>query len=232
MRTELQDVPPKYVINNDGTISGLSYEIMKLVEKKSGYRFTFDNMLIPLARVMYDIGESSIDVEFGVQRTPEREKKMIFGPSLYQVKIIGVVRADDNVDFRSISDLARLGPNGMILTQNGTGVAATLKAIKGLNIDDGSRSAEASLDKLAAKRGRVVIYHDLTLYFFLSQPKYAGKFKIIDIDYEGNLNLSDSHHFVVYSKKLSHRIVNDINRVIAVIEKSGELKKLTDKYLK
>lgn len=229
LRTEFQDVPPKYVIQN-GVSSGISFEIMKYVEKKSGYRFVYKENLVPLARVSKNLENGIMDIQFGLQKTPERERNMIFGPALYNVRIIGVLRADDPDTFESLSELVR--SKETVLTPFGTGCASALRAVKDLSVDDGARTAEANLDKLANGRGKIFIYHNLSVNYLLEFGEYEKLFRKVDIDFEDNDGFVDVAQYLVYSKKIPADIRERIDGVLAEAAANGDLERITGKYLK
>jgi ABC-type amino acid transport substrate-binding protein len=229
LRTEFQDVPPKYIVEN-GISSGFSYEILKTVEAKSGYTFEYVSKLVPLARVSKNLEVGEMDIQFGLQKTPEREKAMVFGPALYKVTIIGVMRKDDADTIEHISDLVKR--KDIALTQFGTGAAAGLKGIPGLIVDDGAKDVEANIQKLLAKRGKIIIYHNLTLNWVIASSKLKDKLRIVDLDFEDDPDFVEVYQYLVYSKKVPQNVMNDINRAVQEVIDSGELQTITDKYLK
>ncbi len=229
LKTEFQDVPPKYSVEN-GVSSGISYEIMKLVERKSGYSFEYVPNLVPLARVSRNLENGTMDIQFGLQKTPEREKNMVFGPALYKVKIIGVMRKDDADTIAKISDLVNDGE--IALTQFGTGAAAGLKGIPGLIVDDGAVDVHANIQKLLAGRGKIIIYHNLTLNWAIASSRFGDKLRTVELDFENDPDFVEVYQYLVYSKKVPQTIIDDINRAVALVAESGELQEITEKYLK
>jgi ABC-type amino acid transport substrate-binding protein len=227
LKTEFQDVPPKFVQDGEG-YSGISYEVMRLIESKSLYAFTFDKRLVSIARVTRNLSNGVTDIQFGLQKTPEREKTMVYGPSLYTVRIVGVVRIDDNATAASLMELIR--EKATILTQSGTATAEWLHNIPGIIIDDGARTPEANLEKILTGRGTILIYHDLTVNHILKKPKYAGKFRRVELDVDSVRGLGSENQYVVYSRKVPKEIREDINRIIEEARMSGELSAITDKY--
>ena len=74
LKIEFQDIPPKYLTNSDGSYYGLCYEIMKVIEKKSGYAFIYPKAVFPIKRIQTDLENGSEDIQLGLTRTPERER--------------------------------------------------------------------------------------------------------------------------------------------------------------
>jgi len=231
LKTEFQDIPPKFLINSDGSFSGLSYDLMKMIERNSDIRFSYSADVIPLSRVTFDISKGAIDVQVGIQKTPEREKLMIFGEPLYKVKTVAVVRADDDFSCRTLADIAALGPDdGRILTVWGTGIAQILKSMPGLSVEDGARTPDAAIKKLIAGRGRVLIYHNLTINYLMKNPAFAGKIKIVPLDFRGT-GLNDTWQYIAFSKTVSPDLIRKINRVIVEARTRGELDRISRQYL-
>lgn len=227
LKTEFQDVPPKF-IQEGKRYSGISYEIMRLVESKAPYMFTYDERLVSIARVTRNLGNAVTDVQFGLQKTPEREKTMIYGPSLYTVRVVGVVSIDDDSTPRILTELIRA--NTVILTQNGTATASWLRDVPGIILDEGARTPEANLEKILTGRGSILIYHDLTVNHILKNPKYAGKFRKVALDVGTAQGLGAEDQYVVYSRKVPKEVMENINRIIEETRISGELSAITDKY--
>lgn len=227
--TEFQDVPPKYVFIN-GKSSGISYEIMTYVERKSGYRFAYEERLVPLSRVGKNMETGAMDIQFGMQKTQERERTMVFGPKLYDVRIVGVMRIGDAHSFATLSDIVRA--KATVLTPNGTGTAAALRMVPGLILDDGARTAESNLEKLRGGRGEIFVYHNLTVNYLLSFPENGGYFKKVPIDFEGREGFVDVAQYLVYAKGFPEEARARIDRIIAEATANGELARITEKYLK
>ena len=55
LKTELQDVPPKFYSLPNGQISGISFDIMELIEKSSKYRFNYEKKSIPISRIIVNL---------------------------------------------------------------------------------------------------------------------------------------------------------------------------------
>ena len=233
LRTEFQDIIPKFLKLPDGRCSGISYEIMKMVERRSGIVFSFSEFPVPVSRVVMDLQRGDTDVQFGLQMTEERERALVVGEPLYAVKTVTLMRCGDVADFSSLDGLGRLGPEkGRILTVWGTGTAAILGPMKGLFVDDSAKTVEDALRKLVMGRGRVLIHHNLSLLYMMKSPEYAGRLKPVALDY-GNIRLlNDARQYAVFSKKMDPRLVRRINSVIRESRADGELEQITSKYLR
>jgi len=174
--------------------------------------------------------KNNTQIQFGLQKTPEREKTLIYGEELYKIKIVGLVSNKNTYNIESISDLKKYKNEITILTQYGTAVDTALKKIGGLNIDSGSKSLENSMEKLLLGRGQIIIYHDLSINHLLKKEKYKNKFKIINIDFEGNKDLEEVGQYVVFSKKVPIKTRDEINQVIRKLKQEKKVTEILKKY--
>jgi ABC-type amino acid transport substrate-binding protein len=228
LRTEFQDVVPKFMVSN-GVESGISYEIMKMIEAKGNYSFTYKPNIVSLTRISANLSSGAMDIQFGLQKTQEREAAMVYGPSLYAVKLIGVMRMEDQNEIRSIDEL--IEKRETVLTRSGTTACETLRSVNGLIVDDGARTSEANLIKLLHNRGKILIFHNLNLNYVTAKPEYAGKVKKIELEINGYKQLGLVDQYVVYSKNVPQTVIDDINAIIEGARRSGELAAIVSKYL-
>lgn len=230
LKTELQDVPPKFYSLPNGQIAGISFDIMQLIEKSSEFKFSYEKKLIPISRIIVNLEKNNTQIQFGLQKTSERQKNLIYGEELYKIKIVGLVRNNSTYNIKSISDLKKYNKEIAILTQYGTAVDSSLKKINGLNIDSGSKSLENSMEKLLLGRGQLIIYHDLSINYLLNNPKYKGKFKLINIDFEGNKELNEVAQYVVFSKEVPLKTREEINEIIKKMKKDNKINEILKNY--
>lgn len=233
LRTEFQDIMPKFIRFDDGRFSGISYELMEMLRRRTGIEFMFPDSPVPLSCVVMNLERGDMDVQIGIQKTAEREKIMIFGEPLYRVRTICLVRGDDAVDFASLEDLRRMGPErGTVLSIWGTAIASILKAVPGLAVDDSAKTVEDAIHKLRIGRGRVLIYHNLSLIYAAKNGEYEGRIRAVDIDYGRNAMLTDSYQYVTFSKRTDPAVMKIINNAVRAARADGELERITSKYLK
>ena len=172
-------------------------------------------------------------MQIGIQKTAEREKTMIFGEPLYRVRTICLVRTNEVVDFASLDDLRRLGPErGRVLSVWGTGIASILRNTPGLAVDDSAKTVEDAIHKLHIGRGRVLIYHNLSLVYAAKKGQYEGKIRAVDIDYGKNPLLTDSYQYVAFSKRSDPAVRKIVNDAVRAARAEGELDRITSKYLR
>ena len=215
LKTELQDNSPKFILDKAGKASGLCIDIFNLLESKEKIKFDYQAAFVATKAIEANVASAAADVHCGWVKNAAREKIATFGEELFKVSYPAVVRANDKVDFKSISDLINLDSQNTVLGVNGVGSTSSLQKINGLRVDDSAKDAEQALKNLAAGRGRVFVYTSLAINYELSQPENKGKFKIIPLDFEGNKAFSTSAQYIVFSKKVPADTVSKVNAAIA-----------------
>ncbi len=225
VKTAYEDVEPKFIKYSNGEFGGLCVELMELISRDTGIKFSAKNDFVPKKRYLRSLEQGEVDVLFGLKKDAERDKWLVFGEPMYEVKYIGLVNKDDDINVKSLDDIVALGKENVVLTIFGAASADYLKSLR-LNVDDGAKGVEAGIGKLQAKRGRLFVYQDLSTLYKLKKSKYKNSVRVID------LNLKGYDHYVVYSKMLAPELIKKINASIVRLKKNGEWGKVTRKYLK
>ena len=184
VRTAIQDFPPYFMKNSDGTLGGMAIELMGLIEKYSNYKIVYDNTFSPGPRVENALIEGENDIHLGFGRDAEREKKLVYTDLVCNTSIIVLTDSDEKSNPKSLADIKAMGKNGVVLSMYNSSVARSLSSKYGLLVDDGAKTVEDNLEKLRRKRARFLIYTDLALAYLLKQQQYKGKFKVLNIDIE------------------------------------------------
>ncbi len=227
LKSDIQDSQPKTIKQSDGTLTGLSIELMKLIEQNSSYKFSLSKDFVPTSRIEKNISDNVCDLHFGFGKTDEREKNYSFSSEpLYELKFLMISNKDDNVTIKTVDDVKKLGQDGVILTIYGTNTVEYLKKDLGLTVDDAAKEIHANFDKLLGKRGRFFVYNNLAVLYEMNIPKYKGKFKTQPLE------LKKFSHYIMYSKSTPKNVIAGIDDVIKKLKKSGEWQKITNKYLK
>jgi ABC-type amino acid transport substrate-binding protein len=222
LKTELQDNAPKFMLDGGGKVSGICIDIFNLLESQEKIKFVYAPSFVATKAIENNIANGTADVHCGWVRSEAREKIASFGGELFKVSYPGVVRANDKLDFKSISDLINLDSQGTVLGVNGVGSTANLQKINGLRVDDSAKDAQQALRDLEANRGRVFIYTNLAINYELKQAANKGKFKLVQLDYEGNKSFDTSAQYMVFSKKVPPEAVTAVNAALVKHRKAIE----------
>lgn len=223
VRTEFQNTPSKIYITKKGNIEGITVDIIKLIEKKSNYKFVYKNTDATLVRIEDDLIKNKIDVYFGMLKNGKREKNIEFIEPLYDINYILVTRADNNEDIKNMKELKIISEKKPVLTLFGSIIEDYLDELKIKN-EAGAKSVESNFEKILKKRADYFIYHDLAVKYEMNNKNYKDKLKIL------NLVIKKDTLWFVVSKKCDEKIKKDIKNSIANLKKTTEWKEIMNKY--
>jgi polar amino acid transport system substrate-binding protein len=225
-----EDASPRYTTEKteDGhlIVNGLCIDILRAIERVApDIKFSGDQIPLPLRRVQMSLETGDIDVYCGLNKSQEREKQFIFlEPPLYKVNYKVAVRADDDVQIRSLDDIRKLGENGRILVMNGSDSQFKLQSFPGLKIDSDGADQATNLRKLIARRGRFFYRHEQGLRAEIIAQGLSDKIRILPN------SLGEEFQYFLISKKAPPEIVNRIRAAIVKIKNTGELARIRAKY--
>lgn len=224
LKTEIFDSAPKYMKADDGNLSGFCIDLMKLIEKKSNFRFTYENKFIPLKRVETDAFSGDIDVFFGVSETPDRKANLTMVGPLYPVNGVLVARIDDDVKVNSLDDLKKIAAKDVILSYSGNFLTDYAKKDLGIKVDDAIGNFPGNLNKLLANRGRLFLATSYISYE-LNKPEYKGKLKVLPFI------VKVDQQWLGFSKKVPKEQVEKMSEVIQKLRKEKEWNQILAPYL-
>ncbi|KAF0167145.1 MAG: Secreted protein [Rhodocyclaceae bacterium] len=227
LATDIQDTAPKFMLK-DGKPAGIGIDIMNLLEATGNFKFRYEFKFTPGKAIQANMKSGESDIHIGWALTPERQKFATFGEELFKVTYVGVVRKDDKADFKSVSDLIKLGDQGIVLANFGAASTASLKKIQGLKVDESGEDMTTNLAKLAGGKGRVYIFHNLGIGYEMQKPGNASKFRVVNIDFETHEALKETPQFVAFSKKVPAETVQKINS--ALVKSKKEIDAIVKKY--
>lgn len=231
VRTAAQDASePKFValVDEDGrkAVGGICIDIMRAMERVTPeIRFVGDQNWQPLKRLEAMVASGNLDAACGLLHGMARETKFNYiDPPLFPVNYYLVVRADDDVQIENWDDVRKLGNQGIILAINGFGIINRLTEMGGLKIDSGAYDSKTNLDKLIARRGRFYIHRSPGINAAIRKAGMQGKVKILPTPMH-----TENFHMVV-SKTLPSETVELMRKSIVALEKSGELRRILEKW--
>lgn len=223
LRTEFQDTPSKITIDSNGKVGGITMDIIKMIEKNSNYRFKYENSDVTLFRIEDDLLKNRIDIYFGMLKSSEREKDVIFVEPLYDINYIAITAIGNKKEIKTMEDLKKESQKKPVLTIFGSVIGEFLMA-QGIKSEAGAKSVDANLQKLISKRADYLVYHDIALYYFIKSSKYKDKFKVLD------LTIKKDTLWLVTSKKVDKNTLLDLQIIIKKLKEKDEWKNLMKKY--
>lgn len=134
------------------------------------------------------------------------------------------VRVDDDARINNWDDVRKLGDQGIILVINGFGMIKRLNDIGGLKVDSGAMDSRTNLEKLLAGRGRFYIHRAPGIMAEIAKAEMQDKVRLLP-----TVIHSEKFHMVA-SKTLAPETAERMRKAIALLEKSGELKRMLEKW--
>lgn len=220
---------PKYLIVNkpgEPAIGGICVDIFRKIEKLNlDIRFVGDQTWMPRARIDSHAKAGSIDVICGLQKISRNTVLYdLLLPQLFSVDYLLAVRADDNVSIESWDDIRRLGDDGIILALRGFGIVDILQDLGGLTVDAGATSSASNLRKLIRGRGRFYCHRSPGIKQAVRNAGLQDQIRII------SKPVHTEKFFMGVRKNLPAEQIKKISAALLLLEQSGELKKIFDKY--
>jgi len=215
-----QDFKP-FSYQDNGKPAGAGVEIVLTACKKAGIDAKID--FYPWTRAQKYVENGEAQGLFILAKTPEREKILDFSIPLIESEYALFVSADDQQKYENAKDF-----NGKIIGVYGpSGTSASLDkmAIDAGNIKNIDMSVDdiAAFKKLNIKRVDAVysnrdVGEMLVKDLKLDKVKYALTHKKIT-------------YYIAFSKKAADKeLVKNFEEALSALKKSGELKKILDKY--
>nr|WP_315485498.1 transporter substrate-binding domain-containing protein [uncultured Undibacterium sp.] len=230
LRTAAQESSePKFLtISKPGgaAVGGICVDIFRQIEKLNPeIRFVGDQVWMPRARIDAYAKAGNIDVICGLQKIPRNTVLYDFlGTQLFSVDYLLAVRADDNITIESWDDIRRLGDDGIILALRGFGIVDILQGVGGLTVDAGGTSSASNLRKLLMGRGRFYCHRSPGIKQAIRSAGMQDQIRLIAKP------VHSEKFFMGIRKNLPAEQVKKINSALILLEQSGELKKIFDKY--
>lgn len=180
---------------------------------------------MPRLRIDANFIENRIDAICGVQNIPRNtaQYKLLEAP-LFSVDYLLAVRADDPIELSSWDEIRALHDDGIILVLRGFGIADILHNMGGLKIDHSATSSLSNLRKLLAGRGRFYCHRTPGIKKSISEAGFDKQIRLLE-----NPKLTEKYYMGV-RKNLPENQVKMINDALIFLSKTGELKRIFDRY--
>ncbi|RXK18286.1 amino acid ABC transporter substrate-binding protein [Macrococcus sp. DPC7161] len=198
-----------------GNLTGYDVEVAKAVAKKAGYKVKFvetqwDSMFSGLNSGRFDTVANQVGIN------EERKAKYKFSKPYTYSSAVLVVRKN-NDDIKSFDDV-----KGKKLAQTLTSNYGKLAQSKGADITQVEGFNQA-MEMVLSNRVEGTFNEKLSVLDYMKQKKSADV-KII------NGNAEKSQSGFVFLKKTDDKKIEDINKAIDSLTKSGELSKISKKW--
>ncbi|MBC3809582.1 transporter substrate-binding domain-containing protein [Undibacterium seohonense] len=230
IRTAAQESSePKFIAlhqNHQVAIGGICVDIFRAIEKRNPeIQFSGDQVWMPRMRIDANFIENRIDAICGVQNIERNtaQYKLLDTP-LFSVDYLLAVRADDPIEVTTWEEIRALNNDGIILVLRGFGITDILQNMGGLKIDNGATSSLSNLRKLLAGRGRFYCHRSPGIKKSISQAGFEKQVRLLE-----SPKLSEKFYMGL-RKNLPEKHITMINDSLLFLHKSGELKRIFDRY--
>lgn len=224
-----RNIPPFYIINND-QISGLEYELAKVIFNKAGITVKYDtNNPVFWEEILTQIKSGEKDFVGGATDTKERENWALFSKA-YRLDSESVVtnnsqsgsfnNAAEFINFIKMNKNLRLGiVNGVVY--NSQEINDLIKN-PGSTILVTKNSHEELVELLSNNMVDYIVIDTLLANQELAKMDTKDNFNVIDI------NSTIPLHFMFSKKAVSQDIVNKVN--LAIDASAKEIESIMKKY--
>ncbi|GAB2869132.1 hypothetical protein GCM10027277_42830 [Pseudoduganella ginsengisoli] len=225
LRTAAQD-NNTIKFNPKGERKGICVEVFQAIERlEPNLRFTGWEQPMSLPRVENALADSQLDVFCALIRTPAREAKFAFlDVPVYTVRHRLAVRANDDVQVRSLDDIRKLGPGNVVIVLKGTAHEESLRRYGGLSLDASSQNLDVNLRKLAHGRGRFLYHTENALLRYIDSEKLGSQVKLLPAV------LKEDNLLFAVSRSLPAPTVDMLRSALQHLAERGELKKIYAAY--
>ncbi len=229
LNTEAQNTAPKWISgepDQNREIVGLCADILRTIEKQSdSIRFRWGKEFVPIKRIFKHLADGKIDLVVGYAYNPQRAKQFIYSKTvLYNVNHVLAVRRNDPVSITSFDELAAISKQGKVLTVFGGATATYLKQYPEIIVDDRGKTPEVVLQRLLKKRGRFFYYYDYSMTYTIKRNALQNQVTILPNSFQ------TYPHYIIYSRKLSHQVINEIETIIAKLHQQKVIDRIFQSY--
>ncbi|KZY64700.1 hypothetical protein A3765_08515 [Oleiphilus sp. HI0130] len=218
-----QNSKPKYFEANAEGLCGEIYTLLASGLAEKGVEVEVLPMVYPIKRILTMLEDGRANVFCGAGRNAERELRYIYSSRpVYSVS--NVVSARDNSKY-TIDSIADISNKKLIVAALfGSSSGRWLRSHDGLRISDKYHSPDEAL--LALNNNEKIdlfFYHDLGLNY-LTKTTYTS-LRVLPVKFR------TVSQWLIYSKHTTAQSVRLLEAQVSSITKSGELKRIQEKYL-
>lgn len=225
LKTEFQDVEPKYIQTASG-YSGICVDILEELQKglnKHDLQIIFPKNFTPPKRIRSNMAAGITDLHCGSARSKAREKMFYFSRQpLYPVNTVVAGRAAEPLEIQSMNDL--ISSQAVVSSVHETNTHKLLRSQKGLILGPGPRNSMNGLDMLEKERIRFFVYHDLGIFWLIKKTKKESLFRIQPA------NLRHYAHWMIYSHHLEQSVRQLIENELEKLHNSGVIESIVTRY--
>ncbi len=223
----ITEIYPPYNFKYNGTLYGISVDIMVTLLRKVGSKQTRkDFKLWPWARGYREVLDNKKACLFSTTRTKERENLFKWVGPISPTTVSVFARKDKKIKINRIKDMQKYRIGSVIddigeqlIVSNGIKLNA-LERMGGVDV------IVNSLKKLKKDRIDLFSYEENAVKWEIKTKKFdANEFEVV-------YTLKEGEVYYVFNRDISDSIINKLQNALDEIKKDGTYQKILDKYLK
>lgn len=218
-----QNSKPKYFEASSEGLCGEIYSALASGLAQKSVKVKVLPTVFPIKRILTMLEDGRANVFCGAGRNAERELRYIYSSlPVYAVSNVVSARIDTEYDIQSIKDIS--SKSLIVAALYGSSSAKWLKGHGGLRISDKFHSPDEAMVALRNNdKIDLFYYHDLGLNYmtrttFRSLKVLPVKFRTVP-------------QWLIYSKHTAKNALQLLETELSVITRSGDLKRIQEKYL-
>lgn len=210
LKTTFQIAPPKYIPGKEP--SGVAYEILERIDEElKGIDVVWDGKYRNIGEVVDLLERCEIDLFVGMAKTGRRKKELAFSEyPLYSLRHALLLRKESKGNLK-------------VVTIGGTRSEEVLRETVEGNFEVFKlRDIEKAIEGLIDGKFDGVFYNSLSLGYY---SRILGS----EFTLRGLLSRK-YYHYIAFSRCVSKKIIEEFNRVLWDLLRSGEVKEILEKY--
>ncbi|MED3563497.1 transporter substrate-binding domain-containing protein [Bacillus xiapuensis] len=211
------DLPPFSYKDQQGSLTGISIELMEKIADENG--LTFEYIPMEMHEAEQALRDGKVDAIAGVTYTTEKDKVFDFSQPYFTMSDSLIIPKESRDKIKSIEDLRDMH----IVLQDHTPVLSTLLNLRNTNLTLVPNQYSGLLT-LLNDRAEVFIGNEFTASFFLKEFGQEDNYLILN----EVINPAD---YAIAVKEGNKGLLSIINQTLTKLKAKGEVSKLIDKWV-
>ncbi|MDQ0219229.1 polar amino acid transport system substrate-binding protein [Peribacillus cavernae] len=211
-------LPPFSYTKEDGTLTGISIDLMEKVAIENGLRFEYVPMRIGEAETALQNG--TVDAIAGITYSTEKERRFDFSDPYFTMSDSLIIPKEKKDSIHGMTDVRDL----QVVLENRTPALATLLNMRNTNLTLATNQYTGLLT-LIQGRADVLIGNKWTSTVYLKHLKQKGNFIILD-------EVIEPADYAIAVKEGNEDLLRMIDGTLTNMKAKGEVNTLIDKWVK
>lgn len=210
-------LPPFSFKNKDGTLTGISIDLMEQVARKNGLHFEYVPMSSSEAEKA--LKDGSVDAIAGVTYSTEKDKWFDFSNPYFTMSDSLIIPKEKESHIKKITDIRNLH----VVLEKGTSVLGTMLNMRNTNLTLTSNQY-SGLVTLINGRADVFIGNKWTATYYLKNFEQDRNFIILD-------EVIEPADYAIAVKNGNESLLHMINQTLTAMKAKGEVNEIIDQWV-